>query len=192
MFLFPRCVRETQQSKIKFNLYLQFKGEQNRTVTDTAPSSFRDWMLCLLHMLLYLCDQQLYVLFKAVQESLQGAGVGSAALPSPDFWQSSMFVLNLSQDLKKKTRHIKQWGAALWLHVHKHHAGTVKSNWCIQSIPLQISVDSVSLWCFSSLTMSCHHIIVSSLEKNYMNFLLTLKIPSVLIRMHNQQLIYIF
>lgn len=52
-------------------------------------------------MLLYLCDQQLYVLFKAVQESLQGASVGSAALPSPNFWQSSVFVLNLSQDLKK-------------------------------------------------------------------------------------------
>lgn len=53
-------------------------------------------------MLLYLRDQQLYVLLKAVQESLQGAGVGSAALPSPNFWQSSMFVLNLSQNLKEK------------------------------------------------------------------------------------------
>lgn len=52
-------------------------------------------------MLLYLCDQQLYVLFEAVQESLQGAGVGSAALPSPNFWQSSMFVLNLSKNLQK-------------------------------------------------------------------------------------------
>lgn len=50
-------------------------------------------------MLLYLCDQQLYVLFEAVQESLQGAGVGSAALPSPNFWQPSMFVLNLGQNL---------------------------------------------------------------------------------------------
>lgn len=38
-------------------------------------------------MLLYLRDQQLYVLLKAVQESLQGAGVGSAALPSPNFRQ---------------------------------------------------------------------------------------------------------
>lgn len=54
----------------------------------------------------YLRDQQLYVLFKAVQESLQGAGVGSAALPSPNFRQPSMFVLNLGQNLKK--RDIKQ------------------------------------------------------------------------------------
>lgn len=109
MLLFPRCVRETQQSKIKFNLYLQFKVEQSRTITETSDTECcLLCSVCLMHMLLYLCDQQLYVLFKAVQESLQGAGVGSAALPSPDFWQSSMFVLNLSQDLKKKTQHIKQ------------------------------------------------------------------------------------
>lgn len=52
-------------------------------------------MLAYMCMLLYLRDQQLYVLFEAVQESLQGAGVGSAALPSLNLWQSSMFVLNL-------------------------------------------------------------------------------------------------
>lgn len=55
-------------------------------------------------MLLYLCDQQLYVLFKAVQESLQGAGVSSVALSCPNFWQPSMFVLNLGQNLNKRTK----------------------------------------------------------------------------------------
>lgn len=45
--------------------------------------------------MLYLSDQQLNVLLEAVQESLQGAGVGSAALPSADLRQSSMFVSNL-------------------------------------------------------------------------------------------------
>lgn len=55
-------------------------------------------------MIFYLCDQQLYVLFKAVQESLQGAGVGSAALSCPNLWQSSMFVLNLGQNLKKEQK----------------------------------------------------------------------------------------
>lgn len=53
-------------------------------------------------MSLYLRDQQLYVLFEAVQESLQGAGVGSAALPSPNLRKPSMFVLNLGQNLTKK------------------------------------------------------------------------------------------
>lgn len=60
--------------------------------------------LLLRSMVLYLCDQQLYVLFKAVQEPLQRAGVGGAALPSTDFWQSSMFVCNLSQNLEGKTQ----------------------------------------------------------------------------------------
>lgn len=46
-------------------------------------------------MQLYLCDKQLNVLLEGVQESLQGAGVGSAALPSANLWQPSMFVINL-------------------------------------------------------------------------------------------------
>ena len=49
----------------------------------------------------YLRDQQLNVLFKAVQESLQGAGVGGAALSSLNLWQSSMLVLDLRQNLEK-------------------------------------------------------------------------------------------
>ncbi|TNN65921.1 hypothetical protein EYF80_023921 [Liparis tanakae] len=53
-------------------------------------------------MLLYLRDQQLDVLLEALQESLQGAGVGGAALPSPNLWQPSVLVLNLGQHLKKK------------------------------------------------------------------------------------------
>ncbi len=53
-------------------------------------------------MLLYLCDQQVNVLFKGVQESLQSAGVGSAALSSPNFRQPSMFVVNLGQNLERK------------------------------------------------------------------------------------------
>lgn len=55
-------------------------------------------------MLMYLCDQQLNVLFKAVQESLQGAGVGSVGLSCPNFWQPSMFVLNLGQNLTKEQK----------------------------------------------------------------------------------------
>lgn len=43
----------------------------------------------------YLRDQQLYVLFEAVQDSLQRAGVGGAALPSPDLRQPTMFVPDL-------------------------------------------------------------------------------------------------
>lgn len=54
---------------------------------------------CRWFVLLYLRDQQLDVLLEAVKESLQGAGVGGAALPSPNLWQPSMFVLNLSQNL---------------------------------------------------------------------------------------------
>lgn len=69
-------------------------------------------------MLLYLRDQQLYVLFEAVQESLQGAGVGSAALPSLNFWQPSMFVLYLGQNLKKTA-------------VHNVYSVCGESNFCI-------------------------------------------------------------
>lgn len=50
---------------------------------------------------LYLCDEQLNVLLEAVQESLQGAGVGGAALPSPNLRQSPMFVGDLGQHLQK-------------------------------------------------------------------------------------------
>ena len=53
-------------------------------------------------MLQYLCDQQLYVLLKAVQQSLQRAGVGRAALPSANFRKPPMFVLDLGQNLNTK------------------------------------------------------------------------------------------
>lgn len=55
-------------------------------------------------VLVYLRHQQLYVLLKAVQQSLQCAGVGRAALSSPNLWQPSMFVLNLGQNLKKEQK----------------------------------------------------------------------------------------
>lgn len=56
---------------------------------------------------MYLRDEQLDVLFKTVQESLQRVGVGRVSLPCSDFWKSSMLVINLRQNLNKEQKVIQ-------------------------------------------------------------------------------------
>ena len=95
---------------ISFHTFLSNDGieildlQTNQTNFERASH----WNVCLsmcAKMSLYLCDQELYVMFKAVHESLKGAGVGSAILSSSNLWQPPMLVLNLGQYLEEH-RHI--------------------------------------------------------------------------------------